>query len=64
MKLTSIMQKVYTDTISLSTSQQSITEKEVDHQKGQFVPKIKQTHKLPSNQLVPINKLIKMSTTI
>ena len=32
--------------------------------KGQFVPKIKLTHKLPNNQLVPTNNLIKMSTTV
>ena len=30
MRLTSIVQKAYTDTISLSTSQQSTIEKEVD----------------------------------
>ena len=64
MKPTNIMQKVSTDTILLSTSQQLTAEKEVDHQKGQFVPKIKLTHKLPNNQLVPTNNLIKTSTTV
>ena len=55
MKPTNIVQKVFTDTILLSTSQQLKAEKEVDHWKGQYVPKIKLIHKLLNNQLVPTN---------
>ena len=59
----SIAQKVYTDTILLSTSQQLITEKEADHQKGQIVSKIKELNKLPNNQLTPINKQTLVTNT-